>query len=121
VSDPSARGWEAVDHAEERLQTRAAARQRAADRRRRRRGWVVWALRALLPLAGAAGALAVLEGSRRSAGVLAAIVLVPAVVAGALARRDGALEALLWALVTLAAEIALVFAVGLVALGLGPG
>jgi hypothetical protein len=129
VSDPSARGWEAVDHAEERLRTRAQARRRAADRRRRRWCGIAWALRVLLPLAGAAGALALLEGaggdlrdlSAPAAAVLpAAILLVPALVAGAIARRDGALEAVLWALVTLAAELALLFAVGLVALGLGP-
>jgi hypothetical protein len=115
------RGWEAVEHAEERLATRAAARERAADRRRRRRGGATWVLRLLLPLAGAAGVLAALEGSPPGAALLVAIAVVPALLSGALARRESALDALLWALVTLAAEIALVFAVGLVALGLGPG
>jgi hypothetical protein len=120
MADTPARGWEAVDHAEERLRARAQQREREADRRRRRRSGTTWALRVLLPLAGAAGVLAVLEGSRRSATLLAAIALVPALVSAALARRDGPLDTLLWALVTLAAEVALVFAVGLVALGLGP-
>jgi hypothetical protein len=116
VSDPPARGWEAVDHAEERLRTRAAARQRAADRRRRRRSGTTWALRALVPVAGAAGVLALLDTL-----ALAAVPFVAAaLLSGALARRDGAIEVVLWVLVTLAAEIALVFAVGLVALGLGP-
>jgi hypothetical protein len=120
VADTPARGWEAVDHAEERLRTRAQERRRTADRRQRRRSGTTWVLRVLLPLAGAAGVLAVLEGSRRSAGLLVAIAVVPALLSAALARRDGALDALLWALVTLAAEVALVFVVGLVALGLGP-
>ncbi len=129
MSDQPARGWEAVEHAEERLRTRAQARQRAADRRRRRRGGAAWALRLLLPLAGAAGVLALLQGSggdlsdlSPSAAVVlpAAILVAPALAAGATARRAGALEAVLWALVTLAAELALALALGLVALGLGP-
>jgi hypothetical protein len=89
----------------------------------------VWVLRILLPFLGAAAVLAALEqaggdlGDWSSAAAVAipvAILLVPAVVSGVLARRDGIPLAILWFLVTLAAELALVFCVGLVALGLGP-
>jgi cytochrome bd-type quinol oxidase subunit 2 len=129
MSETPARGWDAVEHAEERLQTRAMARERAAQRRRRARGGVVWTLRVLLPIAGAAAVLAVLQDAGgdlarwsqpKAIAVPAAILVVPALVSAVLARRDGPGEALLWGLVTLAAELALVFAVGLVALGLGP-
>jgi hypothetical protein len=123
VTDTPAHGWEAVEHAEERLQARAAARQRAADRRRRRRGGAAWTLRLLLPLAGAAAVVAIIHGGRLddlTPAVPAAILLAPALASAWLARRDGAVVAVLWALVTLAEELALVFAVGLVALGLGP-
>jgi hypothetical protein len=119
VSDTPARGWEAVDHAEERLQVRAAARQRAADRRRRRRGGAAWVLRILLPVLGAAAVVALVHDGRLEAWS-AAVVLAPAVASGWLGRREGPVIAVLWALVTLAAEIALIFAVGLVALDLGP-
>jgi hypothetical protein len=128
VSGPDARGWEAVEHADERLQERAAARQLAEARRRRRRRAVAWSLRIALPLAGAAAVLATLRAAGgdlhawqapTAAAVLAAEVLLPAVAAAATARR-AALEALLWALVTLAAEVALIFGAGFEALGLGP-
>jgi hypothetical protein len=129
VSGPSERGWEAVDHAEERLQERATARQRTDVRRRRRRSGAAWILRIGLPLLGAAAVLATLQSGdgtlgRWSAGTAAAIVaaelLVPAVVVGATARRSSFVEAVLWFLVALAAEVALVFGVGFAALGLGP-
>jgi hypothetical protein len=89
----------------------------------------VWALRVLLPVLGAAAALAVLEGAGGDLGRLspaaavalpAAALLVPALACAVVARGDGPAEVVLWLLVALAAELALVFAVGLVALGLGP-
>ena len=109
-----------MEGAETRVRDRATARQRAADRRERRRSWTVWALRVLLPLLGAAAVLLVLQ--RRDWSTLAAAVAlaVPAVVSAWLARRDGVADVILWLLVTLAAELALVFGVGLVLLGLGP-
>jgi hypothetical protein len=131
VSSPSERGWEAVDHAEERLQERAEARQRAEARRRRRLSGATWILRIGLPLVGAAAVLFTLESgggdlSDWSAGTAGAIVaaelLVPALVLGAMAaRRDSWPEAVLWTLVVLAAEVALVVGVGILLLGLGPG
>jgi len=128
VSGPSERGWEAVDHAEQRLQERAAARQRTDVRRRRRRSGAAWSLRIALPLLGAAAVLATLESGdgdlgRWSAGTAALIVaaelVVPAVAVGLTARRSP-VEALLWFLVALAAEVALVFGVGFALLDLGP-
>ncbi len=119
-----------MEHADARVRERAVARQRAEDRRRRRRSGTVWALRVLLPVLGAAAVLAALELAGgdlgdwtpgAAAAIPAAAVVLPALAVAALARRDGPVVALLWPLVTLAAEIALVFAVGLVGLGLGPG
>jgi hypothetical protein len=52
---------------------------------------------------------------------LAAAVVVPALAAAWVARRDGAAEAILWALACVGVEVALVFGVAFLALGLGPG
>jgi hypothetical protein len=131
VSGPSERGWEAVDHAEERLEQRAQARQRAEARRQRRRGGAAWILRIGLPLLGAAAVLATLESrggdlsgwpAATAAAIVALELALPAIVVGSVsARRDSWAEGVLWALVVVAAEVALVFGVGLLALGLGPG
>jgi hypothetical protein len=110
-----------VEGAETRVHERAMARQRAADRRQRRRSWAVWTLRVVLPLLGAAAALLVLEARDWSVLAAAAALAVPAAASAWLARRESIPEAILWLLVTLAAELALVFAVGLVLLGVGPG
>jgi hypothetical protein len=128
MDGPSVRGWEAVEHAEARVRERAMARQRAADRRRRRRSGVVWALRALLPVLGAAALLALLQAEGDLAGLSPAaavavpvtLLLVPALICALLARAEGLADAVLWLLVTLAAELALAFGVGLDLLGLGP-
>jgi hypothetical protein len=129
VSGPPERGWEAVDHAEERLRERAVARQRSETRRRRRRSGAAWILRVGLPLLGAAAVLATLQSaggdlSRWTPATAAAIVagelLVPALATGLTARHEPPFEAALWALVALAAEVALVFGVGFEVLGLGP-
>ena len=109
-----------MEGAETRVRDRATARQRAADRRERRRSWTVWALRVLLPVLGAAAVLLVLERRDWSTLAAAAALAVPAVVSAWLARRDGVADVILRLLVTLAAELALVFGVGLVLLGLGP-
>jgi hypothetical protein len=47
-------------------------------------------------------------------------VVVPALLAGLTARHASVVEAILWALVALAAEVALVFGIGFALLGLGP-
>jgi len=128
VTDPSARGWEAVDHAEERLRERAAARQRADDRRRRRRRGLAWTLRIVMPLLGAAVVLAAFErggGDLRdwsegtAVAVLLAAVVVPALIIAWTARPRVA-EMVLWALVSAAAVVALVFGAGFALLELGP-
>jgi cation transport ATPase len=115
-------------------QTRIAARNRERDRQSERRArrerillWLCAPL--LLPAAGAAAALAILDraggdlsgwSSASVALVSAAVFLLPAALSAWLARRRGRVEPLGWAAITLFAEIALVFWVGLLALDLGP-
>ena len=94
-----------------------------------RRGWVPWLLAPLvLPALGAAVIVAVVEQADldawevwQVAAVLSAAVLVPAAVSAFVARRFGVAEAIAWALACVGMEIVLVFGVGFLALGLGPG
>jgi hypothetical protein len=116
VSGEPERGWEAVDSAPERLQERASARERTDARRRRLRAGAAWTLRVALPAAGAAAVLATLS---EPVALLAAAALVPALLCGLTARRS-VVEGVLWALIALAAEVVLVFAVGIGLLGFGP-
>jgi hypothetical protein len=83
----------------------------------------------LLAAAGAAALLVVIEGAGgdfgdwpqwRAIAVPVAAVLVPAVLAGLVARRGGVVEALLWAVATAGLVVALVLGVGFLLLGLGP-
>ena len=115
-------------------QTRIAARNRERDRKEAKRArrdrillWLCAPL--LLPAAGAAAALAVLEReggdlsgwSTASVALLATAVFgLPAALSAWLARRRGRLEPAGWAAITVLAQIALVFWVGLIALDLGP-
>jgi cation transport ATPase len=115
-------------------QTRIAARNRERERkeakRARRERIVLWLCAPLfLPAAGAAAALAVLEreggdlsgwSSGSVALLTAALFGLPALVSAWLARRRGRIEPLGWAAITLLAQIALVFWVGLIALDYGP-
>jgi cation transport ATPase len=115
-------------------QTRIAARNRERERkeakRARRERILLWLCAPLfLPAAGAAAALAVLEreggdlsgwSSGSVALLTAALFGLPALVSAWLARRRGRIEPLGWAAITLLAQIALVFWVGLIALGYGP-
>jgi hypothetical protein len=84
----------------------------------------------LLAAAGAAVLLVVIEGAGGDFGdwpqwqaiaVPVAAVLVPAALAGLVARRGGVVEALLWAVVCAGLVVALVLGVGFLWLGLGPG
>ena len=114
--------------------TRIAARDRERERkdaqRARRERILLWIFAPLLlPVAGAAAALAVLEGaggdlsgwSTGSVALLTAAVLgLPAAASAWLARRRGRIEPVGWAAITLLMQIALVFWVGLVLLGYGP-
>ena len=120
--------WEAI---EERLVSHSAARRSQIERRDRRRHWLPWLVGpVLLPCLGAAVFLFVLERAggdfggwpaARAIGVVAAAFAVPALLAGWFARREGAPEAIAWALVCLCAQVALVVGVGFLALDLGPG
>jgi hypothetical protein len=96
---------------------------------REARGWLPWLLGPLvLPALGAVVVVALVEKVAldswavwQAAAALGAAFLVPAVVAAVVARRRGVVEAIAWALACIGVEVALVFGVGFLALGLGPG
>ena len=106
-----------------RIEARNRERERKAARRDRRERILLWLCAPLLlPAAGAAAATAVIEEQPSSQLVLfVAALAVPMVLTAVLARRSGWFERVAWPLVTLAAELALMFWVGFVALGYGPG
>jgi cation transport ATPase len=113
--------------AQTRIAARNRERERKAEKQARRERILLWLCAPLLlPAAGAAAALAILDGgiSGWSDGsvalVTAAVFGLPAALSAWLARRRGRIEPLGWAAITLLAQIALVFWVGLVALGYGP-
>jgi len=113
-----------------RIAARNRERERKDEKRSRRERILLWLCAPLLlPAAGAAAGLAVLDGaggdlhgwSTASVALLAAAVFgLPAALSAWLARRRGRLEPVGWAAITLLAEIALLFWVGLIALDLGP-
>ena len=113
-----------------RIEARNRERERRAARRNRREQILLWLLAPLgLPAAGAAAGIAVLDaaggdlaGWSSASEVLVALAVfgVPAALTVWLARRRGRVEPLAWAAMTVAAEVALLFWVGLVALGYGP-
>ena len=94
------------------------------------RRWLPWLLApVVLPLLGAAAVVAVFEAAGgdlsewplwQAIAVPAALFVVPAGVAGWVARRQGAVEAVAWAIVCVAVQFALVLGVGFLALGYGP-
>lgn len=116
--------------AQTRIAARNRERQRKAEKRaRRERILLLLGAPLLLPAAGAAAALTILDGEGGDLGgwsggsvalVTAAVFGLPAALSAWLARRRGRVEPLGWAAITLLAEVALVFWVGLVALELGP-
>jgi hypothetical protein len=101
----------------------------AEGAREARRGWVPWLLAPLvLPALGAVAVVAVVEGVDldswpvwQVAVVLGALVVIPAALSAFAARRFGVAEAIAWALACVGVELALVFGVAFLALGLGPG
>jgi hypothetical protein len=101
----------------------------AAGARDARRGWVPWLLAPLvLPALGATVVVALVEEADldawpvwQVAAALGAAVVVPAALSAWVARRHGVAEAVAWALACVGVELALVFGVGFLALGLGPG
>jgi hypothetical protein len=120
----------AVEEAEGRLESRSAARREQLAKRDRRRALAPWLICLLpLPAAGAAVLLAIIDGQGgdlRELSTTAAVLvvagcqLVPALVSAWIGRRHGRLDAVLWGLVTLAVELALVFGLGFAVLDLGP-
>jgi cytochrome bd-type quinol oxidase subunit 2 len=94
-----------------------------------RRGWTPWLAGAVvLPVLGAVGVVALVEGieldswpSWQAAAALAALFVVPAALSAFVARSFGFLESLAWGLACIGVQVALVFGVGFLALGLGPG
>jgi hypothetical protein len=120
----------AAEDAEVRLESRSAVRREQLAKRDRRRALAPWLICLLpLPAAGAGALLAIIDGQggdlrKLSTGaavlVVAGCLLVPALASGWVGRRHGRLDAVLWALVTLAVELALVFGLGFAVLDLGP-
>ena len=120
----------AVEEAEGRLESRSAARREQLAKRDRRRALAPWLICLLpLPAAGAGVLLAIIDGqggdlrelSTTSAVLLVAgCLLLPALASAWVGRRHGRLDAVLWGLVTLAVELALVFGLGFAVLDLGP-
>jgi hypothetical protein len=120
----------AVEDAEDRLETRSRQRREQLDRRDRRRRLAPWlACLVPLPALGAGALLAIIDGSGGdlrdlSTGAAAAVVggclVIPALLSAWIGRRHGRLDAVLWGLVTLAIELALVFGLGFALLDLGP-
>ena len=118
----------AVEDAEVGL--RSQERQAWRERRKRRRRLTPWLICLVpLPAAGAGLLLAIIDGqggdlgelsTASSVAVIAGCLLVPALLSGWVGRRHGKLDAVLWALVTLAIELALVFGLGFAVLDLGP-
>jgi hypothetical protein len=119
--------WEAT---EQRLVEHSAARRAQLERRDRRRRLLPWLLApVVLPALGAAVLLGVVEWQGgdlggwptwRAVAVVAASFAVPAALSAWFARRLGLVEAVAWAVVCVCAQVAFVFGVGFLALGLGP-
>jgi hypothetical protein len=94
-----------------------------------RRGWTPWLVGAVVfPVLGASAVVALVEevdlaawASWKAAAALAGLFAVPALLSGFVARAFGVVEAFAWALACLGVQVALVFGVGFLALGLGPG
>jgi hypothetical protein len=92
--------------------------------------WRRWLLAGVvLPVVGAAAVVGLIEAAGGDLGAwetwqavaaLAAAVIVPAGVSVWLVRHGGVVEAVAWAVVCAGLQVALVFGVGFVALGLGP-
>jgi hypothetical protein len=83
----------------------------------------------VLALLGAAAIVVVIEAAGgdlsawplwQAVAVPAALIVVPGLLCGWVARRHGVVEAVLWALACAGMQLALVFGVGFLALGYGP-
>jgi hypothetical protein len=95
------------------------------------RQWWRWLLAgAVLPLLGAAAVVGMMQAAGGDLGdwetwqavaALAAALIVPVGLSVWVVRRSGVLQSIAWAVVCAGLQVALVFGVGFVALGLGPG
>jgi hypothetical protein len=104
-----------------RIEARNRERERRAARRDRRERILLWLCAPLLlPAAGTAAALAVLDAGSDRLGLALAVLGVPPLVTAWLARRRGVFELVACPLITIAAELAALFWVGFVWLGYGP-
>jgi hypothetical protein len=122
--------WDSIDRTEQRLVAHSDERRSVLARRDRRRRVMPWLLAPLVfPALGAAAIVALAERAGGDFGdwptgqtvaVVAAAFAVPAALSAWFARRQGVVEALAWAVVCVGAQVALVFGVGFLALGLGP-
>jgi hypothetical protein len=122
--------WEDVEAAEGRLEERGAERDLKRRRRDRRRAVLPFVLCPLiLPAAGAAALLWLLEAeggdlssltSAQAIGAFAAGFALPAALSAFVARHGGWLEAIAWTAITVCAELAMLAGLGLLALDLGP-
>jgi len=120
----------AVEDAEVRLESRSQTRREQLHKRDRRRRLAPWLVCLVpLPALGAGALLAIIRSSGgdlrdlspgATLAVVAGCLLAPALLSGWVGRRHGRLDAVLWALVTLAIELALVFGLGFAVLDLGP-
>jgi hypothetical protein len=101
----------------------------AEGAREARRDWLPWLLGPIvLPAVGAVVVVALAEGGDldtwevwQAAAALVAAFVVPALFAAWAGLRGGVLEAIFWAFACIGVQVALVFGVGFLALGLGPG
>jgi hypothetical protein len=119
--------WDAT---EQRLVAHSHERQGRLAKRDRWRRLLPWLLAPLLlPAAGAAALVAAVESAGgdlsewppwQAIAVPAAAFVVPAALSAWFSRRQGALEAVAWAIACVAVQVALVFGVGFLALGFGP-
>jgi hypothetical protein len=122
--------FKAVEDAEVRLESRSQERRAGLERRNRRRRLAPWLICLVpLPALGAGVLLAIIDNqggdlrglsASTAALLVAGCLLVPALLSGWIGRRHGRVDAVLWALVTLAVELALVFGLGFAVLDLGP-
>jgi hypothetical protein len=113
-----------------RIAHRTRERERKATRRHRIAGVLLWLCAPLLlPAAGAAAGVKILDDAGGSlerwstpaaAGIGLAVFGLPMLLTVLLAHGRSRLERLAWALITLFAEVALMFWVGFVILGYGP-
>jgi hypothetical protein len=120
----------AVEDAEVRLESCSRTRREQLQKRDRRRRLAPWLICLLpLPALGAGALLAIMRSSGgdlrdltpgSAALVVAGCLLAPALLSGWVGRRHGRVDAVLWALVTLAVALALVFGLGFAVLDLGP-